>query len=141
MTIISAAKSQELTAIQAFYQLCGYGGGAKGEDVIFLARLDAEIVGAVRLCPEHEVRVLRGMQVLAKFQHQGIGTQLLQTSTQHLGNQVCYCIPWAYLGGFYQQGGFEPVLPRHVPDFLRLRFEGYLERGMQVSLMCREPAT
>ncbi|MBW4558002.1 MAG: GNAT family N-acetyltransferase [Trichormus sp. ATA11-4-KO1] len=52
------------------------------------------MVGAVRLCPDNGFLVLRGMQVLAPFQRQSIGTQLLQTCTEQLADQACYCIPW-----------------------------------------------
>jgi predicted N-acetyltransferase YhbS len=140
MITICSAKLQDLEAIKAFYHQCGYGGGLKVEDLILTAWSESQMVGVVRLCPEYGATVLRGMQVLARFQRQGIGTRLLQACTEHLGNQLCYCIPWSHLHRFYQQGGFESVPSSEVPFFLRARLEGYLERGMQVSLMRRLPA-
>ncbi|WP_442949132.1 GNAT family N-acetyltransferase [Nostoc sp.] len=62
-----------------------------------MAQFEEKIVGVVRLCPDTGFFVLRGMQVLAKFQQQGIGTRLLQACTEQLVVQVCYCIPWQHL--------------------------------------------
>ena len=72
-----------------------YGGGLNKEDRILIAQLSEEIIGAVRLCPDNGFSVLRGMQILAPFQRQGIGTQLLRACAEQLVDQVCYCIPVA----------------------------------------------
>ncbi|MHC5599724.1 MAG: GNAT family N-acetyltransferase [Nostoc sp.] len=137
MTIISQAKLDDTEDIKVFYSLCGYGGGLGKEDLILIAQLEEKIVGAVRLCPDAGFFVLRGMQVLAQFQQQGIGTQLLQACTEQLVDQVCYCIPWQHLRSFYQQVGFQEVAPVEVPDLLRERFDNYISKGMNVVLMVR----
>lgn len=139
MAIINLAKPQDIEDLKTFYHQCGYGGGLNEKDRILIARLEAEIVGAVRLCPETGFLVLRGMQVLAPFQHQGIGKQLLQSCTEYLFDQVCYCIPWQHLISFYQQAGFQEVLPQKVPALLRERFNHYISKEMSVILMCRLP--
>lgn len=141
MTTILQAKPQDLGEVKAFYSHCGYGGGLKKEDLILIARSKSQLVGVVRLCPEQSALVLRGMQVITPFQRQGIGKQLLETCTQHLGNRICYCIPWTHLRLFYQRGGFEEVASAEVPNFLRKRFEEDLGRGMKVSIMHRLPIT
>ncbi|WP_341524751.1 GNAT family N-acetyltransferase [Nostoc sp. UHCC 0302] len=142
MVKISQAKPQNTKAIKVFYSECGYGGDLNTleEDLIFIAQLETKIVGAVRLCSDTGFFVLRGMQVLAKFQQQGIGTRLLQVCTEQLVDQVCYCIPWQHLQSFYQQTGFQEVVPVGVPDILRERFDNYISSGMNVVLMCRSPA-
>ncbi len=139
MLKISQAKLQDSENIQAFYQQCGYGGDLNEEALTFIAQLEERIVGAVRLCPNTGFFVLRGMQVLAPFQHQGFGTQLLQACTEQLVDQVCYCIPWQHLKSFYQQVGFQEVSQIEVPDLLRERFNNYISRGMNVILMRRLP--
>ncbi|MEH2383891.1 MAG: GNAT family N-acetyltransferase [Nostoc sp.] len=141
MVKIIQAKPHNTEAIKVFYSQCGYGGGLSEEDLILIAQLEEKIVGAVRLCPHAGFFVLRGMQVLAKFQQQGIGTQLLQVCTEQLVDQVCYCIPWQHLRSFYQQAGFQEVAPVGVPDVLRERFDNYISRGMNVVLMCRSLAS
>jgi N-acetylglutamate synthase-like GNAT family acetyltransferase len=116
MLKISQAKLHDLENIKAFYSQCDYGGDLSEEALIFIAQLEEKIVGAVRLCPNTGFFVLRGMQVLAPFQHQGFGTELLQACTEQLADQVCYCIPWQHLKSFYQQVGFQEVSPFKVPD-------------------------
>ena len=139
MLKISQAKLHDAENIKAFYNQCGYGGDLSEEALIFIAQLEERIVGAVRLCPNTGFFVLRGMQVLALFQGQGVGTQLLQACTEQLADQVGYCIPWQHLKSFYQQVGFQEVSPIEVPDLLCKRFNNYISRGMNVILMRRLP--
>ncbi|KYC38942.1 hypothetical protein WA1_33615 [Scytonema hofmannii PCC 7110] len=140
MPTISQAKPHDIQDIKVFYNQCGYGGGLSKEDLILIAQSEGKIVGAVRLCADTGFFVLRGMQVLAPFQGQGIGTQLLQACAKQLVDGVCYCIPWQHLRSFYQQVGFQEVSPVEVPVLLRERFDSYISRGMNVILMCRLPA-
>ncbi len=141
MTTITQAETHDVEDIKAFYRQCGYGGGLNEKDLMLIARSEAEIIGAVRLCPETGFFVLRGMQVLASFQRQGIGKQLLQSCTEHLVDQACYCIPWQHLRSFYQQMGFQEVAPSKAPVLLYERFNSYISRSMSVILMCRLPAS
>jgi N-acetylglutamate synthase-like GNAT family acetyltransferase len=141
MTAITQAKPHDVEDIKAFYRHCGYGGGLSEKDLILIARSEAKIIGAVRLCPETGFFVLRGMQVLDRFQRQGIGKQLLQSCTEHLVDRVCYCIPWQHLRSFYQQAGFQEVSPSEAPVLLRERFNNYISREMSIMLMCRLPAS
>jgi N-acetylglutamate synthase-like GNAT family acetyltransferase len=140
MTIISQAKPHDTEDIKVFYSQCGYGGGLSEQDLILVTHLEAKIVGVVRLCPDTGFFVLRGMQILAPFQRQGIGIKLLQACTEQLVDQVCYCIPWQHLQSFYQKAGFQEVSPVGVPVLLRKRLNDYISRGMNVILMCRLPA-
>ena len=139
MLKISQAKLHDVEAIKAFYIQCGYGGGLSEEDLLFIAQLEGQTIGAVRLCPSIGFFVLRGVQVIAPFQGQGVGTQLLQACTEQLVDQVCYCIPWQHLRSFYQQVGFQEISPIEVPDLLRERFDHYISREMKVILMRRLP--
>jgi GNAT superfamily N-acetyltransferase len=139
MMAIKLAKLHDTEAIKTFYSQCGYGGGLNEEDRVFTAQLGEEIIGAVRLCPDNGFSLLRGMQILAPFQRQGIGTQLLRACTEQLVDQVCYCIPWQHLRSFYLQAGFQEVSPVEVPALLRERFDDYISRGMNVILMGRLP--
>ncbi|WP_019505973.1 GNAT family N-acetyltransferase [Pleurocapsa sp. PCC 7319] len=140
MTTINLAELFETEDIKAFYNQCGYEGGLNEEDLILIAQLEGKIIGAVRLCPDNGFVVLRGMQILASFQSQGVGTQLLQACAEQLADRVCYCIPWQHLRSFYQQIGFQEVLPVEVPVLLKERFDNYISRGMNVILMGRFPA-
>ena len=134
---ISKGKIDDLENIQIFYQKCGYGGGVKPEDCIFLARIDNQLVGAVRLCSEMNVLVLRGMQVLPEFQNQGIGTELLKSCNRYLAGKFCYCLPWQHLRYFYEQIGFKLISPEQLPMFLNQRFQQYIVKKMNVISMYR----
>ncbi|ABW30884.1 N-acetyltransferase [Acaryochloris marina] len=73
MLLIRQAELQDLEVVKSFYNRCHYGGGCQEVDLILMAYLEAQLVGVVRLCPEHQVIVLRGMQVLKPFQRQRVG--------------------------------------------------------------------
>jgi N-acetylglutamate synthase-like GNAT family acetyltransferase len=140
MLIISSVSLNGLEEVKTFYEKVGYGGGAKSVDQIFLARIEHQLVGVVRLCPEMGVVVLRGMQILLSFQRQQIGTQLLKYCSHRLAGQSCYCIPWRHLRDFYGQIGFWEISSMEAPAFLRERLESYNAREMDVILMHKPAA-
>jgi N-acetylglutamate synthase-like GNAT family acetyltransferase len=135
MLIINPVSLNDFEEVKTFYKQVGYGGGIKSADQIFLARVEYQLVGVVRLCPEIGVIVLRGMQILSSFQRQQIGTQLLKYCGHKLAGQSCYCIPWRHLRNFYGQIGFQEISSLEAPIFLRERFENYAARKMDVILM------
>ena len=136
---IHEASEAEHPDIAAFYERCGYLRDLRAEDTILAAVRAGSLVGVVRLCSEHGVVVLRGMQVLPDFQRQGIGLGLLDKCLPRVNDAVCYCIPWSYLEQFYGSGGFERCEPGDVPGFLSERYSGYLQEGHDVILMQRIP--
>ncbi len=136
---IHEASEAEHSDIAAFYECCGYQGGLRDNDTILLAVRAGSIIGVARLCSEHRVVVLRGMQVLPDFQRQGVGLGLLDKCLSRANDAICYCIPWANLEQFYGSAGFERCEPEDVPGFLSERFSGYLQEGRDVILMQRVP--
>jgi predicted N-acetyltransferase YhbS len=140
MVSVAILPSGELHRIAAFYRTTGYGGGVSGDDITIAATAAGQIVGAVRLCKEAGVIVLRGMQVDPAFQRQGIGRLLLRHCLPHLEGGVAYCLPYAHLAGFYGEAGFVPAPPALLPPFLAERLAGYLRKGQGVIAMRREGA-
>lgn len=136
---IHEASEAEHPDIAAFYERRGYSSGLGANDIILVAMRADSLVGVVRLCSEHRVVVLRGMQVLPDFQRKGIGLSLLDECLSRVNDTICYCIPWTYLEQFYGSRGFECCEPRDVPRFLSERFSGYLQKGRDVILMQRVP--
>ena len=49
MLKISQANLHHIEAVKAFYKQCGYNGGVNEEDLLFIAQLEEQIIGAVRL--------------------------------------------------------------------------------------------
>ena len=119
------------------YHACSYHGGISAHDGILVATNRGALVGAVRLCSENGVIVLRGMQVLPEFRRMGVGTGLLRASVARIGSAACYTIPWRRLERFYGSEGFRRCASTEVPPFLASRFEEYSSRGMDVILMTR----
>lgn len=128
-----------LAQVRTFYEQVGYGGGVSEADTVLAASAGERIVGAVRLCKEHGVIVLRGMYVAPDCQRQGVGRALLTGCLPWLDRGEAFCLPYDHLIGFYREAGFEPAASNALPPFLRARLEGYLAKGQRV-LGMRRPA-
>jgi N-acetylglutamate synthase-like GNAT family acetyltransferase len=134
---IRFAEPHEYPDVLAHYQACNYGGGVNDSDTVIIA-VDEEIAGAVRICTEHGVKVLRGMQVKSAYQRKGLGRSILQYLTEHLDMAGCYCLPYTHLKKFYGIIGFEEISKADAPVFLAERFEKYLSSGQQLTIMKRD---
>ena len=132
---IRKAAPAEYPNVLAFYRKCGYSRGISDVDTVLVALREDVLLGVVRLCPERGVVVLRGMQVLAAYQGQGVGTRLLDHCLPLIEKAECYCIPWADLEHFYSKAGFQRCEPEQAPDFLEDRLRTYLADGLDVILM------
>jgi len=126
--IIRFAEINEFPEVLSHYETCNYGGGVQNTDRIVIA-IDKNIVGAVRICIEHEIKVLRGMQIKAAYQKKGIGTSMLKFLAEHVDMNGCYCLPYKHLKSFYSLIGFEEIAPKNAPPFLAERLEKYLSSG------------
>jgi len=134
---VVVAEKSELPTTQRFYESRGYGGTAVvPSDFVVLAKEQNRIVGVGRLCQEHELLWLRGMQVEPRFQRQGIGARILGRLDQEIGNRWCCCLPYDHLVNFYRQAGFERAT-ENLPMALGERLDSYLSRGLKVVAMVR----
>ncbi len=106
----------------------------------FVSEISGEIVGAVRLSPEENVLVLRGMRIRRDVHRRGVGTHLLRRVALAVGSKDCYCIAYRWLISFYAQVGFREVTAKQVPEFLAIRNARYLNDGLDVVVMYRPPA-
>ena len=127
----------ELGRVEQFYRDTAYGGGVSADDDVLAAECGKQLVGALRLCKEFGVVVLRGMRVREECRRQGIGTALLMGAAEELRDRACYAIPHRYLRGFYAQGGFEEQGAADAPRELQARLEQYREWRLDVILMRR----
>lgn len=134
---IALAGVTELAEVNAFYRQCGYGAVASDAERVFIARAGQQLVGAVRLCVEQGVTVLRGMQVHPDFQRQGIGANLLVACTPFLDERAAFCLPYTHLLSFYARAGFVEIAADALPEFLAARLASYQGRGQQVLAMTR----
>jgi len=126
--IIRFAEVNEYREILMHYETCNYRGGVQPDDKIVIAT-DGQVIGAVRICFEHGVKVLRGMQVKPAWQKKGIGSSMLKFLAAHVDMDGCYCLPFKHLKLFYSTVGFEEIPISDAPEFLAERLEKYLSSG------------
>lgn len=136
MIRISTAPEDHPVA-RRIYAAYDYPTAIRDTDLVFVARVDGQPAGVVRLCDEEGVTVLRGMRVLPPYQRQGVGRQLLQACLPALDTRTSYCIPYSHLVQFYSAVGFAVVQPEEVPVFLAERLATYRREGKDVLLMKR----
>jgi len=138
---VNSVGAADLAEIEEFYnKTVGYGGGVSQSDFTLAARLDGSLVGAVRLCVENGIIVLRGMQVASAFQRQGIGRALLDHCVPFLNRGPAYCVPYEHLTDFYGQVGFIVTPPELLPAFLAERLAEYVATSRRTLAMKRMPA-
>jgi GNAT superfamily N-acetyltransferase len=136
---IGIATPSDYEDIAALYAEAGYGAEVEPADLVIVAKSDGQLAGVVRLCDEHGVIVLRGMQIRRAAQRQGIGAQMLAACRPYLDQRVSYCLPYSHLVSFYGAAGFVVVDGAGLPDFLSRRLASYLRDGKDVIAMRRVP--
>jgi len=121
--------SEILCELREFYEAHNYNGTVEPDDVVFVAMEGSIIVGAVRLCEEEGVYVLRGMQVLEGRQRQGIGRRILILVSNHIRKKECWCISGGRdiegLRRLYGNIGFRPINEEGAPYHLHARIRIY----------------
>lgn len=132
--VIRFAGISEYPEVLAHYKICNYHGGVKDEDIIVIG-IDEELIGAVRICSEYGIQVLRGMQIKSAWQQKGLGASMLKFLVDNVDMNGCYCLPYKYLKAFYAAIGFQEIAPQDAPLFLVERLEKYLSSGHDVIIM------
>ena len=117
-----------------FYEARNYRGGIYDGDRVAIA-FNERITGAVRICSEYGVNVLRGMQIKPAWQRKGVGLLMLKFLAAHLDMTGCYCLPYKHLKRFYELTGFEEIPENRAPEILTQRLNSYLNKGLDVIIM------
>ncbi|APV51981.1 hypothetical protein BWI17_21315 [Betaproteobacteria bacterium GR16-43] len=137
---IRQATEHDLPAVRLAFADWGYRGNARATDTILMAEHDSELVGLVRLTPEHGVVVLRGLSIPPKYQMRGVGRALMQRALASFEGIDFYCLPLAPLKDFFAYGGFVACPADAAPPFLADRLEQYRHGGGNFILMRRPGA-
>jgi N-acetylglutamate synthase-like GNAT family acetyltransferase len=138
MVNINVVPNENRGRVLSFYARNQYDQAIAHDDILLIAEESGAIQGALRLCREEGLLVLRGMRVAKDYQERGIGRLLLRRAVDQLASQECFCIPHRHLRAFYQEAGFQEVDPATVPTFLADRLSKYRNRlGLDVILMRR----
>jgi N-acetylglutamate synthase-like GNAT family acetyltransferase len=107
--MIHRGMAADFPGAQAFYDSVGYSGIVTTDCMVVSAKCGDNIVGVVRLAPEDGVLVLRGMMIAPPYQRQRVGTCMLWEVSKVLGARECFCLPHAWLQGFYGIIGFAKI--------------------------------
>jgi N-acetylglutamate synthase-like GNAT family acetyltransferase len=121
--------------VQAFYASVGYSGIATTNCAVVTAKCGDNIVGAVRLASEDGALVLRGMRIAPPYQRQRIGTRMLWEVSKILGARECFCLPHAWLEGFYGIIGFAKIEDGEAPPHLLERLSESRKKHPQLIVM------
>lgn len=132
--IIRIAETIEYSEVRWLYEACNYSGGIQENDIVVIAE-DDELIGAVRICPERGVKILRGMQINSACRGKGTGKLMLKFLQDNFDMKDCYCIPYKHLKKFYGQIGFEEISPAEAPGFIAERLIRYSDSGLDVIVM------
>lgn len=122
-----------------FYEAQGYTGGIADADTALAAFDASQIVGVVRIAPEHGTQLLRGMFIDAAYQRRGTGLRMLHALAAHMTDADCWLTCPPHLYGFYGSIGFAPVADADAPPHLAERAEGYRALHGPQGLMRRAP--
>jgi N-acetylglutamate synthase-like GNAT family acetyltransferase len=126
-----------LSEVQTFYASVGYFQVVTADCIVISARSRDTIVGVVRLSPENGVQVLRGMRIAPSYQRRGIGARMLWEISKFVRSQECFCLPHAWLEGFYGIIGFARIEDDDAPPHLRKRLAESRRRHPQLIVMRR----
>ena len=136
-TSIRIAEPEDAGRVRETYVTWDYARPIAPDDTIWLAEDAGNVVGIVRIAREFGTLVLRGMRIAPGWQRRGIGRRMLTSLDAWLGERECYCIPYAHLGKFYGQIGFEIIEVDSAPRFLRDRIDEYRRASLEVMVMVR----
>lgn len=131
------AVDADLPQIQELYAIWGHAFAYLLNDQTFVAEVEGQIVGAIRLAFEEASFVVRSLFVHKKYRGQGIAGALLHKVEEELGVAEAYCLPFPEQEELFSSIGFEPVTGLTAPDFLISRRENLQEVNQQVIIMKR----
>ena len=142
MVGITVAAPSKFTKVREFYESVNYDDDVFSENLFIIAEEQDRIIGAVRLCQEGGLTILRGFNVAKSYQRQGIGSKMLNLLVDQVGSQDCYCITYAHLIDFFRRVGFEPIHWHDAPLFLQHRLLEYRKDNQEANyvIMCRPRA-
>lgn len=132
---ISQLDPQLIPLVQKLYKQHYKSSKAKKDELIFVARLDQELCGVVRLKTIGQYRLLTGMLVIPKYRGLGIGHMLLKHCKKVALNSSDYCFAYRNLEAFYQQHNFTLIPPEQLPEPLKNLLLRYSAGGKSLSAM------
>ncbi len=134
---IRVAVETDLLQIKELYAIWGHAFAYLLNDQTFVAEVNEEIAGAIRLAFEDSSFVVRSLFVHQGFRGQGIASALLQKVEEELGVAEAYCLPFPKQEKLFSSIGFNPITGLTAPDFLISRRENLHQSSQGVIIMKR----
>ena len=125
MIEVRPARASEWDAAHACYRRNDYGGTMQPDDHPVVAIVDGEVVGVVRLAPEHGHQLLRGMFIDEAHRRAGLGSRMLEALAAEMEDAPCWLVCGPHLIGFYGQIGFRLAHDEEAPPHLQERVLRY----------------
>ncbi len=121
-------------AVNKFYRSQKHKGSASGDERVFIASYDDQVIAAVRLVPQQGFYWLRSLYVKNELRGQHLGLALLTLVRQQLTPAI-YCFPYTHLEDFYQGAGYSPLASAQLPEPLQQLFVKYRGKGQGIICM------
>lgn len=137
LDLIKAGK-EEVSEVARFYREAGYPVPIQPEDTCWGAWDGPVLVGALALCREGGIRILRGPEVAHAYRRRGVGKALLRLAAPEVARDTTYCISYGFLKRLHAAGGFRAVPPGDAPEFLWRRVSVLNAQDWDVVLLRRE---
>jgi N-acetylglutamate synthase-like GNAT family acetyltransferase len=131
------AVDTDLPNIQDLYAIWGHAYAYLLNDQTFVAEVDGQLVGAIRLAFEDSSFVIRSLFVRHDFRGQGIAKALLKQVDAELGISEAYCLSFPNQEKLFSSIGFNPIADLTAPEFLISRKEILHVNNQEVIIMKR----
>ncbi len=132
--IINKAEPLILPQVKRFFRDHGFRPQAPKNDEIYIALLNKQLIGALRISPIDQYWLLRSMCIHENYRRQGIGQFMLEQIKPTLNNKQCFCFPYEHLEKFYQTVGFHTIDTSQAPDVIVEKFNTYIKNGKKIKL-------
>ncbi|WP_396588946.1 GNAT family N-acetyltransferase [Bermanella sp. R86510] len=121
-------------AVNKFYRSQKHKGSASGNDIVYVAYNEDELVGAVRLVPYDNYYWLRGLYIASVLRNQGIGHTLMMHASEHTRWPI-YCFPYKHLINFYRQVDYVQLAPEQLPNALQQLYQRHQQKSDNIAAM------
>ncbi len=125
----------QLPLVNKFYKLHRVRGRAKRHDVVYVAKVNNEIVAAAKLVNVEQNYLLAGVYTAQNHRGQGIGLGLISTilDDTQVQKKTIYTFSYDDVISFYLALGFS--LKSQLPHALAQLFEVYRSQGRKITVL------
>ncbi|MDB4837116.1 GNAT family N-acetyltransferase [Marinomonas sp.] len=121
--------------VKKFYQEHYPSGKPNKADPIWVIRIDAKILCAVRLKQLGSAQLLIAMVTEPNYRKKGLGSHLLQQIQSQLATSPCYCFALNHQVPFYQRNNFTVLTLESLPNEIKSRYLRYQQQGRKITVM------